>query len=51
MIEITETVCVDGPPDSDGDICLNVYQEGEQVFCYLNKSQVEKILSVFDGEG
>ncbi len=48
-IEIKPQVTAD-TPDSDGEICLNIegdYNEND-THIYLNKVQVEKLLSLFD---
>ncbi|AUR89527.1 hypothetical protein NVP1124O_26 [Vibrio phage 1.124.O._10N.286.49.B1] len=48
-IEIKTGITADAP-DSDGEICLNI--EGDycdsDTHIYLNKEQVEKLLSLFE---
>ncbi len=49
MIDINEDLYVDGPPDSDGDLCINVKcGNGDVIHFYLNKEGIEKILSLYE---
>ena len=49
MIDITDDLYVDGPPDSDGDLCLNVKcSDGDVIHFYLDKQDIEKLLSLYD---
>ncbi|CAH9013311.1 conserved hypothetical protein [Vibrio phage 199E37-1] len=49
VIDIKPGITADSP-DSDGDICINIEADyhGEERYVYLNKEQVEKLLSLFD---
>ena len=51
IIDIKSGVTADSQ-DSDGDICLNIEDQwgelGSDVTLYLNKEQVEKLLSLFN---
>lgn len=48
-VEIKPGVTADTPDDS-GEICLNIESDyyNPDVFVYLNKEQVKKLLSLFD---
>ena len=49
IVEIKTGITAD-TPDCDGEICLNIeggYCEPD-TYIYLNKEQVEKLLSLFD---